>query len=215
MLTNEEKKKALTNPSSVFKIPADVIACKDLDKTEKAAILKQWELDARQLQVATEEGMTEGERSLFAEVKKAQEKLGVPTLEAWRTHPRRGWRADQSRPVGNSFCICADKGAYASKYRSISARVALYGKPSLPIRTALASTSTSMYPPKPRLSGSRLRDFLITKPFLRARERRRVSKESGAGSIMQELTTVVGACKLANSTRFAHPYWMRSLHSCP
>ena len=81
MLTNEEKKKALTNPSSVFKIPADVIACKDLDKIEKTAILKQWELDARQLQVATEEGMTEGERSLFAEVKKAQEKLGVPTLE--------------------------------------------------------------------------------------------------------------------------------------
>ena len=81
MLTSEEKKKALTNPSSVFKSPADVIACKDLDKTEKTAILKQWELDARQLQVATEEGMTEGERSLFAEVKKAQEKLGLSTLE--------------------------------------------------------------------------------------------------------------------------------------
>ena len=81
MLTNEDKKKALTNPSSVFKNPADIIACKDLEKAEKSAILKQWELDARQLQVATEEGMTEGERSLFADVKKAQEKLGLPTLE--------------------------------------------------------------------------------------------------------------------------------------
>ena len=81
MLASEDRKKALTNPSSVFKNPADVVACKDLDKTEKAAILKQWELDARQLQVATEEGMTEGERSMFAEVKKAQEKLGVPKLE--------------------------------------------------------------------------------------------------------------------------------------
>jgi hypothetical protein len=41
MLASEDKKKALTNPSSVFKNPADVIACKDLDKNEKAAILKQ------------------------------------------------------------------------------------------------------------------------------------------------------------------------------
>jgi hypothetical protein len=81
MLASEDKKKALTNPSSVFKRPADVVACKDLDKTEKAAILKQWELDARLLQVATEEGMTEGERSLFEDVKKAQEKLDLPDLE--------------------------------------------------------------------------------------------------------------------------------------
>lgn len=52
MLASEDKKKALTNPSSVFKHPADVVACKDLDKSDKAAILKQWELDARLLQVA-------------------------------------------------------------------------------------------------------------------------------------------------------------------
>lgn len=81
MLASEDKKKALTNPSSVFKRPADVVACKDLNKAEKAAILKQWELDARLLQVATEEGMTEGERSLFDDVKKAQEKLDLPVLE--------------------------------------------------------------------------------------------------------------------------------------
>jgi hypothetical protein len=81
MLASEDKKKALTNPSSIFKNPADVIACKDLDQSEKAAILKQWEIDARLLQVATEEGMTEGERSLFADVKKAQEKLHLPDLE--------------------------------------------------------------------------------------------------------------------------------------
>lgn len=81
MLASQDKKKALTNPSSVFKHPADVIACNDLDRKEKAAILKQWELEARLLQVATEEGMTEGERSMFADVKKAQEKLGLPVLE--------------------------------------------------------------------------------------------------------------------------------------
>ena len=81
MLASEDKKKALTNPSSVFRHPADVVASNELDKTEKAAILKQWELDARLLQVATEEGMADGERSLFAEVKKAQGKLDVPVLE--------------------------------------------------------------------------------------------------------------------------------------
>ena len=81
MLASEDKKKALTNPSGVFKHPADVIACKDLDKSEKAAILKQWEIDARLMQVASEEGMTEGEHILFADVKKAQEKLHLPDLE--------------------------------------------------------------------------------------------------------------------------------------
>ena len=81
MLASEDKKKALTSPSSVFKTPEEVIACKDLSKQEKTVILKQWELDARLLQVASEEGMTEGEGSLFADVKKAQSKLDVEVLE--------------------------------------------------------------------------------------------------------------------------------------
>jgi hypothetical protein len=81
MLVREDKKKALANPSSVFKTPAEVVACVDLSKEEKAAILKQWELDARLLQVAAEEGMAEGERSLLTDVKKAQDKLDVDHLE--------------------------------------------------------------------------------------------------------------------------------------
>lgn len=80
MLASEDKKKALTNPSSVFKTPSEVVVCDDLSKSEKTAILKQWELDARLLQVASEEGMTEGEHSLFTEVKKAQSKLDVDVL---------------------------------------------------------------------------------------------------------------------------------------
>jgi len=81
MLASEDKKKALTNPSSVFKHPSEVVASNDLNEAEKTAILKQWELDARLLQVATEEGMGEGEHSLFADVKQAQAKLGVDDLE--------------------------------------------------------------------------------------------------------------------------------------
>lgn len=81
MISVEDKKKALSNPSSVFRHPADVVDSRDLDIVEKTKILKQWELDARLLQVATEEGMTNGEHSLFADVKKAQQCLQVPPLE--------------------------------------------------------------------------------------------------------------------------------------
>ncbi len=80
MLTNEDKKKALTTPSSVFKHPIEVVDSHDLDRAEKTEILKQWELDARLLQVATEEGMGGGEHSLFADVKKAQQSLDVDHL---------------------------------------------------------------------------------------------------------------------------------------
>ena len=80
--------------SSVFKHPADVVACKDLDKSEQAAILKHRELDARLLQVATEEGMTEGERSRFAAVRKAQR-------EAPPARPRGGRRAYEVGTVAN------------------------------------------------------------------------------------------------------------------
>jgi len=81
MLDSEDKKKALTTPSSVFRTPNDVVICAELSAAEKTAILKQWELDARLLQVASEEGMTEGEHSLFTDVKKAQSKLHAETLE--------------------------------------------------------------------------------------------------------------------------------------
>ena len=43
--------------------------------------MKQWELDARLLQVASEEGMSGGEQNMLADVKKAQEELGVEKTE--------------------------------------------------------------------------------------------------------------------------------------
>jgi hypothetical protein len=79
-MTSEDKAKALGNPSSRFKRPREVVACAELSRAEKTEILKQWELDARLLQVASEEGMAKGERSLLGEVKAAQQKLAVGTL---------------------------------------------------------------------------------------------------------------------------------------
>jgi hypothetical protein len=80
-MTPEDKAKALSNPSSLFKRPREVVACAELSRAEKTEILKQWELDARLLQVASEEGMGRGERSLLGEVKAAQQKLDVATLK--------------------------------------------------------------------------------------------------------------------------------------
>jgi hypothetical protein len=80
-MTSEDKAKALGSPTSVFKRPSEVVACDEFSQGEKTEILKQWELDARLLQVATEEGMGEGERSLLAEVKAAQQKLHVGMLK--------------------------------------------------------------------------------------------------------------------------------------
>ncbi len=81
VLTRHEKAKVQTTPTSLFKTPAEVVSCVDLSRAEKAAVLKQWEIDARLLQVASEEGMTGGEGSQLAEVKKAQKTLGVEDLE--------------------------------------------------------------------------------------------------------------------------------------
>jgi len=51
-------KKALINPSAVFKRPEDVIDSNELTREQKIEILKRWEYDARELQVADEESMT-------------------------------------------------------------------------------------------------------------------------------------------------------------
>jgi len=77
-----DKKKALTNPSSVFVRPSEVVANEQLSHDEKTTVLQEWELEARLLEVATEEGMNnkKNKPSMLPEVKAAQHKIGaVPT----------------------------------------------------------------------------------------------------------------------------------------
>ena len=77
-----DKKKAQTNPSSVFKKPADLVANKELNSTEKSKALQEWELDARLQEVATEEGMNKKTKpSVLPEVKKAQKQLDVEPMK--------------------------------------------------------------------------------------------------------------------------------------
>jgi hypothetical protein len=49
--------KALTNPSAVFKRPQELVENNDLSREQKIDVLRRWEYDARELQVADEEGM--------------------------------------------------------------------------------------------------------------------------------------------------------------
>jgi hypothetical protein len=88
-LTSIDKDKATTNPSSVFDKPDDVVTNKDLAPAEKAKVLQEWELEARLMDVAIDEGMTskdeEGStkvavKSLLPEVKKAQQDLGAKPI---------------------------------------------------------------------------------------------------------------------------------------
>jgi hypothetical protein len=72
-----DKERAKFNPSAEFDTPADVVKSTRLTRAEKEEMLKQWELDARLMQVATEENMGGGEPSMLDQVKKAQKALGV------------------------------------------------------------------------------------------------------------------------------------------
>jgi hypothetical protein len=72
-----DKKEAVVNPSKEFDKPKDVVESDELSRNEKKKALEQWEIDARLMQVASEEGMTGGEPSRLGEVKKAQKDLGV------------------------------------------------------------------------------------------------------------------------------------------
>lgn len=73
----DKKKEALVNPSAEFDKPKDVVKSRELSRDEKKKVLEQREIDARLMQVASEEGMTGGEPNDLSEVKKAQKDLGA------------------------------------------------------------------------------------------------------------------------------------------
>ncbi len=55
-------KKALLDPARVFKEPQNVVASDELTRDQKIEILRRWEYDARQLEVAEEEAGMEVRR---------------------------------------------------------------------------------------------------------------------------------------------------------
>jgi hypothetical protein len=53
-----EFEKALRDPGLVFKTPGEVTQKSDLSRDQKIQVLRRWEFDVRELQVAEEESMT-------------------------------------------------------------------------------------------------------------------------------------------------------------
>jgi len=83
-MTTAKSKDIVANPNKEFENPAEVVTTPVLSDKEKEAALEEWELDARLMQVASEEGMapTEAdEPNKLRDVKKAQTALGIETLK--------------------------------------------------------------------------------------------------------------------------------------
>ncbi len=70
--------KAMLDPTMVFKDPKDVVANVELTRDQKIEILRSWEYDARQLEVAEEEaGMAVRQPDMFDRVVQALHMLDV------------------------------------------------------------------------------------------------------------------------------------------
>ena len=67
--------KALLDPVSMFACPADVLDEQSLSRELKIEILRRWEFDARELEVAEEENMGGGPPNFLDEVLKALHQL--------------------------------------------------------------------------------------------------------------------------------------------
>ncbi len=71
-------KMAMLAPTMVFEDPMDVVANDELTRDQKIEILRRWEYDARQLEIAEEEaGMAVRRPEMFDLVLQAMHTLGV------------------------------------------------------------------------------------------------------------------------------------------
>jgi len=69
--------KALLDPTSEFDSPGDVLKDESTSREQKIEILRRWEYDARELQVASEENMPGNNSDILDEVLDALNKLGA------------------------------------------------------------------------------------------------------------------------------------------
>lgn len=71
MYSAKDYDRALLAPDEIFDLPMDVVTTDSLTAKQKMEILKHWEADARDLQVATEENMSGPGRPRLTEVREA------------------------------------------------------------------------------------------------------------------------------------------------
>jgi len=67
--------KAKLNPAAVFKRPQEVVSSQELSREQKIEILRQWEQDARLMEVAEEESMPDPEPKLLQPIREAMHAL--------------------------------------------------------------------------------------------------------------------------------------------
>lgn len=70
--------KALLDPAAVFASPSDVAREASLTREQKIQILRRWEYDARELQVADEENMGGDLPDQLDQILAALQDLGAP-----------------------------------------------------------------------------------------------------------------------------------------
>ena len=75
LYTAKDFDRALIAPEQVFSAPMDVVVTDSMTAAQKLKVLKHWEANARDLQVASEEAMTGPQPSRLAEVRAAILKL--------------------------------------------------------------------------------------------------------------------------------------------
>lgn len=68
--------RAILDPAGVFKVPSEVLQSSELTKEQMIMIFRQWEYDARELEVAEEESMIGNNTHLLDQVQKALMELG-------------------------------------------------------------------------------------------------------------------------------------------
>ncbi len=68
MYSAKDYDQALLTPESIFTNPMDVVKTKSLTPEQKMTVLKRWEANSKDLEVAAGESMTGGVRSRLAEV---------------------------------------------------------------------------------------------------------------------------------------------------
>lgn len=69
--------KAMLDPASAFDHPKTILQHESLTREQKIKLLRRWEYDARELEVAADENMAGGPPSLLDEVLKALLALDV------------------------------------------------------------------------------------------------------------------------------------------
>lgn len=69
--------RAMLDPGSIFSTPEDVVKAEGIRLKQKIEILRRWEYDTRELEVAAEEGMLGNNSDTLDQILEALNKLGA------------------------------------------------------------------------------------------------------------------------------------------